>query len=62
MGHSVYFVACVWTGLAYRAVIRRLPGETRAMASAYDAVLHELASAYPDQWFVWDSAPSANAE
>ena len=62
MGHSVYFVACVWTGRAYRAVIRRLPGETRAMASAYDAVLHELASAYPDQWFVWDSAPSANAE
>lgn len=62
MGHSVYFVACVWTGRAYRAVIRRLPGETRAMASAYDAVRHELASAYPDQWFVWDSAPSANAE
>lgn len=62
MGHSVYFVACVWTGRAYRAVIRRLPDETRAMASAYDAVLHELASAYPDQWFVWDSAPSANAE
>ena len=61
MGHSVYFVACVWTGRAYRAVIRRLPDETRAMASAYDAVLHELASAYPDQWFVWDSAPSANA-
>ena len=62
MGHSVYFVACVWTGRAYRAVIRRLPDETRAMASAYDAVRHELASAYPDQWFVWDSAPSANAE
>ena len=62
MGHSVYFVACVWTGRAYRAVIRRLPDETRAMASAYDAVRHELASAYPDQWFVWNSAPSANAE
>ena len=62
MEHSVYFVACVWTGRAYRAVIRRLPDETRAMASAYDAVLHELASAYPDQWFVWNSAPSANAE
>lgn len=62
MGHSVYFVACVWTGRAYRAVIRRLPDETRAMASAYDAVLHELASAYPDQWFVWNSTPSANAE
>ena len=55
MGHPVYFVACVWTGHAYRAVIRRLPDETRAMAAVYDAALRELVHAWPDQHFVWQT-------
>ena len=55
MGHSVYFVACVWTGRGYTAVVRRLPDETRAMATAYDAALRELVCAWPDQHFVWQT-------
>lgn len=54
--HPAYFVACVWTGRIYRAVIRRLPDETRAMEAAYGVVLRELAEKYPDQCFTWGSA------
>ncbi len=53
LGHPAYFVACVWTGRGYRAVVRRLPDETKAMANAYDAALKELVRACPDQWFAW---------
>lgn len=53
LGHPAYFVACVWTGRGYRAVVRRLPDETKAMAAAYEAALAELVCAYPDQWFTW---------
>ncbi len=53
LGHPAYFVACVWTGRGYRAVVRRLPDETKAMAAAYEAALAELVRTYPDQWFEW---------
>lgn len=53
--HPAYFVACIWTGRAYRAVIRRLPDETRAMEAAYGLVLRKLTEEYPDQWFTWGS-------
>ena len=53
MGHPVYFAACVWTGRDYRAVIRRLPDGAKEMETAYDAVLRQVVSANPDQWYVW---------
>ncbi len=53
LGHPAYFVACVWTGRGYRAIVRRLPDGTKAMANAYDAALKDLVAAYPDQWFAW---------
>lgn len=53
LGHPAYFVACVWTGRGYRAVVRRLPDGAKAMAAAYDAALEELVRAVPDQWFAW---------
>lgn len=55
LGHPAYFVACVWTGRGYRAVVRRLPDGAKAMAAAYDAALEELVRAVPDQWFAWDA-------
>ena len=54
LGAPVYFIACVTDGpLGYRAVVRRLPGETAAMEAAYAAALVEVAAAHPDEWFEW---------
>lgn len=54
LGASAYFVACVWTGRSYRAVVRRLPGDTAGMKAAYFAALGEVTAAWPDQWFEWE--------
>ena len=54
LGAPVYFIACVADGpLGYRAIVRRLPGETAAMEAAYAAALAEVAAAHPDEWFEW---------
>ena len=53
LGHPVYFVACVWTGRGYRAIVRRLPDETTEMAAAFDAALKQVVSECPAQWFAW---------
>ena len=54
LGAPVYFVACVWHGRGYKAIIRRLPSETRDMARAYSAALAEVSAAYPEQCFNWE--------
>lgn len=53
MGHPVYFVACVWTGQGYRAIVRRLPEATQTMESAYQEALAELVRVYPEQLFTF---------
>lgn len=54
LGAPVYFVACVWTGGGYRAIIRRLPDATAEMEKAYAATLESVRSEFPDQWFEWE--------
>jgi len=52
--HPVYFVACVAEGgCRYRAIIRRLPSDRKAMAEAYASALAELVRGHPAQHFVW---------
>ena len=48
-----YFIACVWTGRAYRAIVRRLPVATAEMEAGYAAALAAVVRAYPDQHFAW---------
>ncbi|MCQ2389602.1 MAG: hypothetical protein MJ138_07800, partial [Kiritimatiellae bacterium] len=54
LGAPVYFVACVWTGGGYRAIIRRLPETTAEMEKTYVAALESVRSEFPDQWFEWE--------
>jgi len=54
LGHPVYFVACVWTGTGYRAIVRRLPSETAEMERRYAEILKETVTAFPDQHFTWE--------
>ena len=54
LGAPVYFVACVWTGNGYRAIIRRLPEATAEMEKAYAATLESVRREFPDQWFEWE--------
>ena len=53
LGVPVYFIACVWTGGVYRAIIRRLPSATAEMEKAYAATLESVRREFPDQWFEW---------
>ncbi len=55
LGHPVYFVACVRTrGSQYRAIVRKLPTETRAgLADAYRAALEAVVREHPEEWFRW---------
>ncbi|MBO7721508.1 MAG: hypothetical protein J6T01_03785 [Kiritimatiellae bacterium] len=61
MGAPVYFIACVAVSPGrYRAIVRRLPGETAAMENAYAAALGEMKAVHPGQWFEWvETAPTA---
>lgn len=53
--HPVYFAVCVAVGGGrYRAIVRRLPTETEAMARAYAEALAEVGAKCPDQWFRWE--------
>ena len=54
LGAPVYFVACVWTGDGYRAIVRRLPEATAEMEKAYAATLESVRRGFPDQWFEWE--------
>ena len=54
LGAPVYFVACVWTGGGYRAIIRRLPDATAEMEKAYAATLESVRGEFSDQWFEWE--------
>lgn len=54
LGHPAYFVACVWTGDAYRAIVRRLPEATAEMERCYGDVLNGTVAAYPLQHFTWE--------
>ena len=54
VGAPTYFIACVWTGSGYRAIVRRLPDETKAMERRYGEVLGEVTAEFADQWFVWE--------
>jgi len=54
LGHPAYFVACVWTGDAYRAIVRRLPSETAEMERRYGEVLRETIAAFPYQSYTWE--------
>ena len=59
LGAPVYFIACVADGpTGYTAIVRRLPGETAAMESAYAAARESVAAAHPDQTFDWESPGS----
>ena len=49
-----YFVACVWTGRAYRAIVRRLPSATAEMERAYADALKAVRTEFADQWFEWE--------
>ena len=55
LGAPVYFVACVWTGGGYRAILRRLPDATAEMEKAYAAMLESVRREFPDQWFEWEN-------
>ena len=54
LGSPVYFVACLWTGGGYHAIIRRLPTATAEMEKAYAATLESVRRKFPDQWFEWE--------
>lgn len=54
LGAPTYFVACVWTGRVYRAIVRRLPEATTEMEMAYEDALSSVISSYADQHFVWN--------
>ena len=57
LGAPVYFIACVTDGpVGYRAIVRRLPGKTAAMETAYAAALAEVAATHPDEWFEWSDS------
>ena len=55
LGAPVYFVACVWMGGGYRAIIRRLPDATAEMEKAYTVMLESVRREFPDQWFEWEN-------
>ena len=49
-----YFIACVWNGRGYTAVVRRLPSGAAEMESAYFRHLRELSERHPEQCFEWN--------
>jgi len=51
---NAYFVACVWNGRGYTAVVRRLPSGAVEMEAAYMRHLGELSERYPEQCFEWN--------
>ena len=53
LGAPAYFVACVWTGRAYRAIVRRLPDAEDEMMRAYERALRDVRREFADQWFEW---------
>ena len=52
--HPVYFIACIAEGAGYRAIVRRLPDEAKAMREKYFEILQELKLKHPDQVFEWN--------
>ena len=54
LGAPVYFVACVWTGGGYRAIVRRLPDATAEMEKTYASTLETVRREFPGQWFEWE--------